>query len=138
MGDERQLFGLGLSHEHAVKRIVMMAGQATRGERMGHRDGECVKAIRGQGFREVIGSLELPEGLLDTDFPGRGGTHKDKRVGRANRCTGGSVQRRIIGEPPQQGVGVEQELQGASPRKAAARVSGSTSKSAAMRTLPRQ
>jgi hypothetical protein len=105
---------------------------------MGHRDGESVETIRGQGLSEVVGSLEPPEGLLDTDFPSGGGTHKDKGVGWANHRTGGGFQGRIIGEPPQQGMGIEQELQGASPRKAAARVSGSTSKSAAMRTLPRQ
>jgi hypothetical protein len=105
---------------------------------MGRRDGESVKTIRGQGLSEVVGSLERSQGLLDIDFPRGGSTHKDKGMGRANHRTGRGFQGRIIGEPPQQGMGIERELQGASPRKAATRVSGSTSKSAAMRTLPQQ
>ncbi len=110
MGDERQLFGLGLGHKHAVKWIIMVAGEATRGQRVGHGDGEGVEAIGGQGLGEIVGGIEFPQSLLDTDFPGRGRTHPDEGVGQANRRAGSSRQGGIIGEPPQQCMGIEQEL----------------------------
>jgi hypothetical protein len=139
VGDERQPLGLGLRHEHAVERVVVVAGEAPRGQRMGHRDGQRMKAVGGQGLGEVVGRLESAESLLDADFPRGGGAHKDEHIGLANRRPRSGGQGRVIGEPPQQGVGVEQERQGASPRKAAAMGSGSPlSKSAARRTRPRQ
>src|SRR2546430_9446845 len=86
---------------------------------------------------EVVRAVELPLRALDTHFPGARGADKHRRLPSRNRRPGCRTQGRIVRQPPEEGMGIEQEHYEASPSKAAARSGGNSSKSGAMRTRPR-
>src|SRR6266446_2874110 len=137
MGHHRQLMELRLGNQHAVKGIAVVAGQSPSDQRVRNRDGEWLEAMRGELRLEVVGDVEPPLGALDTHFPGARRADKHLRLPRCDSCSGRRTQRGIVRQPPEEGVSIEEEHQGASPSKAAVRSGGNSSKSGAIRTRPR-
>src|SRR5262245_46824104 len=137
MGHHRQLVEVRLGNQHAVKGVPVVARQAPGDQRVRDRDGEALEAMPHELRLKVVRAVELPLRTLDTDFPGARGADKHRRLPRCNRGPGRWAQSRIVRQPPEEGMRIEQEHYGASPSKAAARSGGSASKSGAMRTRPR-
>src|SRR5712691_3222134 len=105
---------------------------------MGDRDGERVEAVADQLCIEIVRRGQLAERGLDRQFPGGGRADRDIRFGPGDGRAGGLAERGIVGQPPEQRVGVEEQPHGCSPLKAAATSGGSSSKSGAMVTRPSQ
>ena len=104
-----QLVELCLGNQHAVEGVPMVARQAPSDERMRDRDGQGLEAMPDELRLEVVGTVQLPLRALNTHFPGtrRADKHPRRPVhdGRAGRGTQG----RIVRQPPEQGMRIEQE-----------------------------
>src|SRR6266536_862947 len=128
---------LRLRHQHTVERIVMVTRQRTGDGGVLELDRQPPDPALVERSQQVLRRLQLSERPLDRDLPRtRGaGEHLGLVRDQEPRLL---RQRRIVGQPPQQDVGVEQKPHDPSPRNAAAIPDGSSSKSSWMTTRPRQ
>src|SRR5579875_507926 len=114
-GGDGQSFRERLSYQHAVERIVMVAGEPPGCNGVGDADRQRQKAAVLHLPIEVVRHSELSQRLLDRDLPRAGGRHHDK-VGRIRDRVARLTGQVFAGQPPQQGVRVEEESHGRSPR----------------------
>jgi len=98
------------------------------------RDRQQREALGKQLLGPLLSSLELAERGLDRNLEqGAGAEQRFGRIG--DRLARGLRKARIVGEPPQSGVGVEEEPQSSTP-SVRATSSGQTSKSSPRRMRP--
>ena len=64
----------------------------------------------GDELRQICRQTQLPDLCFDSDFPARGGTEKQLVGSALNRGIGGFRKSRIIVNPPQKRMGIEQDL----------------------------
>ena len=99
--------------------------------------GSGTKWLAANMSSKIDGCFELTECPLNLDFPGSRGANINHRAGSDN-FPGLAAEARAICQPPQQNVCIKQQIQGRSPRKAAAIDSGNSSKSRLILTFPFQ
>ena len=109
---QRKLLDLRLRDQHAVERIPVQPWQRTILPRMFPLHRKFAEALRRECFLEVCRQVEFAEPLLDGDFPKTHGTDMDQVVRVGNGISRRSAETRIIAEPPQQRMRVEQEIHG--------------------------
>ena len=106
-------FGLGLGEKQAVERVAVMKRQREQGGAMGRGDGQQTKAIRfklaGKDVRLGCGECELSQGRLDGHFPEAGGADVRLVGGSLNGTARPGAELGVIGEEPEQRVGVKQQ-----------------------------
>src|SRR5665811_937763 len=98
------------------------------------RDGEQRETLGEQLLRPLLGGLELAERRLDRDLE-QGARAEQRLLGAGDRLACRLGEARIVGEPPEGGMGVEKEPQSSTP-SARATSSGQASKSSARRMRP--
>jgi hypothetical protein len=119
IADDGQVFCLRLSDEHAVEGIFVRAGQETGACGVSRRNGKrferflCKDGVEAKSQVHCIG--KLPKAGLGGYFPCRSGADKNDIGARADEFAGPGQERRIIGEPPQQCVSVQEKIQGSLP-----------------------
>ena len=115
VAEDGKIFGLGLSDEHAVKWILMGAGEKAGTGGMGGSNGKRFKQFcREDGVktqREIGGLGEFADTGLRGDLPSRGSADQDAVRSGPNEFAGLRRERRIVGEPPKQRVGVQEKAQ---------------------------
>ena len=113
---QRQRVLQSLSDDQAIERIAVMEGQACDAIGVADRDGQDVEAIAGQfSIHERckrFGQAVLADADLDCDFPVAGRADKDLGLRIADQFTRSARQGWVVEQKPQQGMGVEQDLQG--------------------------
>ena len=85
MAHERQAFDPCLSHEEAVEWVVVQRRESGRGFCVLERNGERLQSQAQGGRGGGLWSTETTEGLLDHDFPDRGGAQIDIVAGVTDR-----------------------------------------------------
>ncbi|HEX3427143.1 MAG TPA: hypothetical protein VHT30_13490 [Acidimicrobiales bacterium] len=118
-----------MGYKHRVERVAVVGRELASGQRMSAGDVECVKAIGYEGVEEVIRCVESMRRPFNGDLPDGGGGNHDLVTGLGDDFAGSNGQARIVGEPPEQNVRVDQDPHSSSPWKAPAMSSGSSSKS---------
>src|SRR6266540_3088496 len=98
----------------------MVARQRAGGDGVLEVDREPRDPAGVEHLQQILRCLQLPQRALDRDLPRAGGA--DEHLGLVGDQVPGLLRQRwIVGEPPQQDVGVEQQPHDPSPRNAAAR-----------------
>src|SRR3954468_122140 len=136
--DQGKTLDLGLCDQKAVERIAVVHRQRSHPIGMSGGDRQEVDAGPFQLLKQVRRSFELAEAALDRDLPDDDRTDHNPVAFGGDRlpCPLADLVR-VPGHPPEDDVSVEQEVQGCMPRDSA-RSSGSSSKSSAIFTFPRQ
>ena len=117
-GDQRQIIAHRLHDQHAVERILVVAGQSSRRDRVPVIDRELGRSEnRARVEHETLGPADdrnLPARVLDPDFLERR-SRDEHVVGGGDRLA--CVRREPMGriEGPQPGVRVEEEVHSSSP-----------------------
>lgn len=106
----------GLGREEPIKGIAMGHGVTASMEAMQQGDRQLFKALSGEQLGQIIeqfaGRRQLVEANLGGDLPARRRTHMHS-VARISNGLMGSWREAIgLSQPPQQGMGVEQQLGG--------------------------
>src|SRR5512135_870357 len=126
----------GLGDEQAVERIAVVIGQLMHGQGVRDGDRQRQEAIGDHRRFQIVWCVELARASLDGDLPSDSGADIDDVFAVSNRASCGVRQELRIVQPPEEDVGVEEQHHVGSQPKAAARSSGSVSKSSAIRTRP--
>src|SRR4051794_7791240 len=95
---------------------------------MRNRDRERLEWLARQDVGEVCGKIELADRLLDPDLPDARGAERDQVLGSRDHLAARLGEFGIVGEPPEEGMRVEQDPHGSIPN-AAAMSAGNSSKS---------
>src|SRR6202162_78858 len=139
MAHERQALDLRLRYEEAVEWVVVQRRKSRRGFGVFERNGKRLQSQTQGGHGGRFWSTKTAEGLLDHDFPDRGGAQINIVLGVTDRLALSCVYPFVVRQPPQEDVCVEQKPHRSAPRKAASRPSGSgASNTTAMTTRPFQ
>ena len=75
--DQLEPFVAGLGDQRPVEGIVVNRREAGDGQGVGDGDGQGQETIGGHHGLQIVGSVELAEGLLDGDLPSDGGADVD-------------------------------------------------------------
>ena len=115
VANDRDVFSLRLSNEHAVKGIFVRTRQEARSNAVFRENSQQLKALAfypaGEIGHEVGRSLQLTQSDLGRDLPGGRSTHDQRISGVRDDPSSRSRQRRIIGKPPEQRMCIEQRAQ---------------------------
>src|SRR5690554_5304423 len=133
-----QLFDPCLCHQHAVKGIPVNPGQLTEFFGVGGFEGQQAKAAHQSGIMSIRWGLELAERSLDGYFRDGDARHENEVCAICYEAAMRFREARIVSEPPQQNVGVEQKPHGDSPYQSRSSSFVKSSKSAEIRTWPSQ
>ena len=117
-GDEGEVFAAGLCHEHPVDRVAVDHGQPPCGHGVGEADGQFPEAAVADALGQVRRRGYLAERLLDGDLPDGSGADTDIwLVIEAVLDLVGQL--RVVGEPPEHDVSVQQQAHYVAPKSAA-------------------
>lgn len=115
IAEDGKIFGLGLGDKHAVKGILVGAGEKASTRGMGGSDGKRFKQFRRKDGvktqREIGGLVEFADTGFRGDLPSRGSADEDVVRSGPNQFAGLGRERGIVGEPPKQRVGVQEKAQ---------------------------
>ena len=115
VADDGKVFGLGLCDEHAVEGILVGSGEQSGAGGVGGGDGKRFKGFLSKNRVETEGEVgglgQLTDARFRGDFPGGSGADENAIGTGADESACGGRKRRIIGEPPEQGVSVQEEAQ---------------------------
>jgi hypothetical protein len=115
VAEDGKVFGLGLSDEHAVEGILVQAGEESGAGGVSARDGERFEQFRSEHLvkakRKIHRVGKLSDAGFRGDFPRRSSADDDDVGARADEFAGAGRKSGIIAEPPEQGVGVQKNLQ---------------------------
>lgn len=104
VGDDRQVFDLGLSDQHPIEGIAMRAWKPAGSLRVKHRDVQAFEALTGEAASDVGGHLHRARQLTDPHFggnlPGRCRAYEDRIAIVAKRVTRAARQTPIAVQPP--------------------------------------
>jgi len=113
--DDRQVFGMGLGDQHAVKGIAVWTRKKAGAGRVNGSDGKRLEQFLGENFVKMQGQFAAEREFANSEFggdlPGRGGADKNGVGTSADGFAGGIGKGRVIGKPPDQGVSVQKEPQ---------------------------
>ena len=106
----------GLGSKEPIKGIAMGHGVKASMEAMPQGDRQLLKALSGEQLGQIIeqfaGRRQLAEAHLGGDLPASRRTHMHAMARISNRLMGSWREAIGLGQPPEQGMGVEQQLRG--------------------------
>ena len=113
--DNGEVLGLRLGDQDAVKGVAMRAGEQASTGGMSRGNGQRLKTLLDEDGVELRGEFDALRELANPDFrgylPGRSGANEDDVGPGSNGRPRGGRKPGVIDEPPEQGVGVQQEPQ---------------------------
>ena len=112
MGDQSQAIIFSLGDQYPIERVTMIHGQRSDRSCIRDSDGQLFKTLRLHLLGKIIGYFQFAQVGFYRHFPDRRSTYENKIFSMGNRLTGWSGKFRRIGQPPEQHVRIEKEIQG--------------------------
>jgi hypothetical protein len=112
IGDKGHILGVSLRNQHAVKRVLVRTGQQTGTDAVFNRNIQRGETFPQHEGLKVSGKLrrswQPTESHLGSSLPRRGGAHQKHITGLCHRFARSAGKSRIITQPPEQSVGVDE------------------------------